>query len=564
MMTTQSIAVLLMVTTSLLGRSAVVSAFASLSSPPSPSSRWCEEGPRRGRKSRRGVRALSESSSSSSSSFSASEDVQLLPTAVLSPTHLEEKKAYDPADVFHQEDIISNDQGGVLAFPPDMMTKMDIDDTLLDIVQDLDGNPLSTEYFSKAMGVKHAEGFVCLEKDAFRGFMSNGCRIRLYPGGESAFYKRIVFDDLEHAKEKLAKSPFKLVRDAKSYHVVASFLTSRSCQQLMDATQNNVCIPKCYDAELRPDDTDPMKSKFSFLLEDFSPSAGWYQRWLLEDREECKAALSAYAQMHGFFWTGSNFWRKANAEAADELEKGVWESGSYVQPKAQDEGQCSQVTSEWAKKRLKFEKQLSSFDFWDNLGERLESVSKECGRKAHPFADDELSNSFEKYRTFTHGDPKAANLFFRDCRTVESQPKVQVGLIDFQWSGFGLAASDVAHFMTSAVHADELVNGGEEELLKFYYDELTQSLLRFGVFGSKKEMEQEFSFDLFMEQYNEAFLDICRLVIAYTWSRFEEPVESHDHAACARTMNKTSYNKSIPNVVWLMSRCDEILKANGV
>ena len=46
--------------------------------------------------------------------------------------------------------------------------------------------------------------------------------------------------------------------------------------------------------------------------------------------------------------------------------------------------------------------------------------------------------------------------------------------------------------------------------------------------------------------------------------RFEEPVEKDDEVGCVRTMNKTSYNKSIPNVVWLMTRCDEIMKSRAV
>jgi hypothetical protein len=459
---------------------------------------------------------------------------------------------------------------------------------IMDIVTDLDGNLLTKEYFSEKMGVKNVEYFFCPGEDAFRGFMSNGCRVRL-SSGESAFYKRIVFDDLDHAREKLVTAPFKLVRDAKSYQVVASFLTSKACEELMAET--DVRIPKCYDAQLRPNDKNPMLSKFTFLLEDFSPSDGWYQKWLLDDVEECKAALSTYAQVHGFFWSGSRFW-KENADAARELEEAIWESGSYVQPTAQDHGQCAQVAKEWAKKRIKFEKDLSPLDYWDNLGERLELVAAECGRQSHPFADETLSSVNQKYRTWTHGDPKQANIFFR---REANEPKLQVGLIDFQWSGFGLASvsrfadgneflvllgewyhtccrlnpflhfqTDIAHFMGSAVHADMLEHCGETELLNFYYSELVQYLLKFGVFGSVDEINEEFSFGLFMKQYETAILDLTRLVIAYTWARFDEPVDKQDKDACARTMNKTSYNKSIQNAVWLMSRCDGILKSRGI
>mmetsp|Transcript_26103 Transcript_26103/g.45986 ORF Transcript_26103/g.45986 Transcript_26103/m.45986 type:complete len:509 (+) Transcript_26103:148-1674(+) len=428
-----------------------------------------------------------------------------------------------------------------------------------DIVQDLDGLPLSKEYLSESMGV-NVESYTCPEKDAFRGFMSNACRIRVSPGGETAFYKRIVFEHLGHAWEKLKTAPFKLARDAKSYQVVASFLSSKACQQL--TKQTGVCIPKCYDAQLRPNDSNPIESKYSFLLEDFSSSDGWYQQWLLDDDEECKATLKAFAKIHAFFWNGSKFWN--DKEAAEELEAAVWKSGSYVQPEAQNTetvNQCKIVAKEWATKRLRFEKELSSFDYWDNLGERLESVAEQCGRDAHPFADDTLSEAYKKYRTFTHGDPKQANLFFR---RDSAGSELQVGLIDYQWSGFGLAATDIAHFLTSAVHADRLVDGGESLLQQYYYGELQKYLVEYGAFSSKDEATENFSFETFTEQYEIAVLDICRLMIAYTWSRFEEAVEKSDHEACARTMNKTSYNKSIPNIMWLMSRCDEILKSRGV
>jgi thiamine kinase-like enzyme len=164
-----------------------------------------------------------------------------------------------------------------------------------------------------------------------------------------------------------------------------------------------------------------------------------------------------------------------------------------------------------------------------------------------------------KYRTFTHGDPKQANLLFR-----QSSNALQVGLIDFQWSGFGLAATDIAHFMTSGVHADMLVDGGEECLLKYYFDELQKYLVEFGAYKDADDALQNYSYDTFTEQYEIGVLDICRLMIAYTWSRFEFPVKKDDVEGCALTMNKTSYNKSIPTIIWLLNRCDEILKSRGV
>ena len=177
---------------------------------------------------------------------------------------------------------------------------------------------------------------------------------------------------------------------------------------------------------------------------------------------------------------------------------------------------------------------------------------------AHPFAaDDKTAESYKEYRTFTHGDPKQANLFFRP-----DGDSVEVGLIDFQWSGFGLAATDVAHFMTAAVHADLLEGVGESKLLNYYHAELTKYLAEYGAFDSPEAASAGYDYETFLGQYETGVLDMCRLVIAYAWSRFET-VDDDDEVGKARTANKNSYNKSVANVVWLMTRCDSILKARG-
>ena len=94
-------------------------------------------------------------------------------------------------------------------------------------------------------------------------------------------------------------APFKLVRDSKSYQVVAAFLKSKACQQLVEKT--GVHIPRCYDAKLEPNPDNPIDSAYSFLLEDMAPSDGWYQEWLLHDVDECKATLTMFAKMHAYF-----------------------------------------------------------------------------------------------------------------------------------------------------------------------------------------------------------------------------------------------------------------------
>ncbi|EJK58339.1 hypothetical protein THAOC_21549 [Thalassiosira oceanica] len=423
----------------------------------------------------------------------------------------------------------------------------------VDIARDLDGEPLSPEYLSTVLGVR-VDSYECPESEAFRGLMSNGCRIRT-SAGDTAFYKRIEFASLKHARDKLKMAPGKLKRDVKSYEVVTSFLSSRACQAVIDGA--DVHIPRCLDVNMRPDHEDPIRSQFSIMLEDFSVEKGWTQRWLLDSEDEVKASLGMFARLHAFFWQGSSFWE--NGEAADEFERGVWPSAGYSQPTLQSPDQWKEVAKGWAKHKLQCRSDLEQTSYWSNLGERLqESVAEEVGHLAHPFANEALREEYSKFRTFTHGDPKQSNLFFR----VEGDD-LQVGLIDFQWAGFGLAATDLAHFVTSAIHEDLLREDGEAKLLKFYFDTLTVHLVEYGAFDNAVSAAEGFSFDTFMEQYNIAVLDMCRLVISYNWRRYI-PVTEGDEDGISRSMNLQSYNKNSKNAAWLMGKCDDLLRARGI
>ena len=66
------------------------------------------------------------------------------------------------------------------------------------------------------------------------------------------------------------------------------------------------------------------------------------------------------------------------------------------------------------------------------------------------FSENEIeSEKYLKYRTLIHGDPKHANFFFRRRRVSgDQEEKIEVGVIDFQWSGFGLAATGKEIFFT--------------------------------------------------------------------------------------------------------------------
>ena len=93
-----------------------------------------------------------------------------------------------------------------------------------------------------------------------------------------------------------------------------------------------------------------------------------------------------------------------------------------------------------------------------HLCPRLQRVARRVGQSAHPYSDPDSARQHAAWRTIVHGDAKAANVFLRETAEAE----LQVGLIDFQWCGFGLAATEVAHHILAAVDIEALSYDGSK------------------------------------------------------------------------------------------------------
>lgn len=445
----------------------------------------------------------------------------------------------------------------------------------MDVARDLDGIPLSVQDLEKFIlgdqaGKQHTKlkSYSVPEKGAWRGMMSNGGRLHLEwedPGSidhlpSSVFYKRIVMADLAHARDKLTSAPHKLVRDVKSYQVETSFLTGRACKSLVEDT--GLRINNVYWADLRPvaEELGPkhqLESRFAVLLEDFDSADGWKQQWLL-DEAGTRAALEAFAKMHAYFWKGSDLWKKEASKIGEELGRSVWPNGGYMQPNLQGLEQLDEIAEGWTKRYPTFKDALAEIPELEgvgdlsNLGARLEKIAAAVGEKAHPFGT--ADNECEAYRTLIHGDPKQANIFLRES----GEEDWEVGLIDFQWTGFGLAATDIAHHISAAVLPSCVSYDGEKEkaLLDFYYKCLSRNLVKYGVAATVEEVENSaFPRRLLQEQYEVALLDVCRMVFAYAWRRWKE-----ETMPTPESLNRNAYNKSFGSALWLICRCHSLLE----
>lgn len=73
-----------------------------------------------------------------------------------------------------------------------------------------------------------------------------------------------------------------------------------------------------------------------------------------------------------------------------------------------------------------------------------------------------------KYQTLVHGDAKLANFCF-------SENGQEVAGVDFQYIGHGCGMKDVAYFLSSCLHEEDL-KSYESTLLTFYFEHLRQAI----------------------------------------------------------------------------------------
>ncbi|KAK3249234.1 hypothetical protein CYMTET_41330 [Cymbomonas tetramitiformis] len=446
----------------------------------------------------------------------------------------------------------------------------------VDIARNLNGAPLDVEELASQLGQSPGSarlvGYSACEAGAVRGMMSDACRLLLAWDADpeingsrtpAAPPRSVFFKRVEPARRgaRYAAAPDKLARDVKSYEVEAAWLGSAACAGLIGA---GVHVPRAFSIDTRRSPEAPLHAAFSMLLEDFAEEDGWQQAGLLGEAE-AEETLSLLARMHAYFWAGSDFWQSDAGAAGKDLEAAVWPCGAYWQPSMQPSEQMSEVAHSWTAHLASFADafaaapELAQVDL-ASLGERLELVAEEVAAQAHPF-DQRYSTSelADSQRTMIHGDPKAANVFFRP---TDAEGGCEVGLIDFQWTGFGLAATDVAHHLCAALKPECLSCDGRLEagLLDHYYAKLSAGLAEFGVVESAEEASSSvISREELQAQYEAAVLDMGRLVIAYQWNRVKaSPANLHKNRD---SLGRNSYNKSLSNAIWLVARCDALLNA---
>ena len=471
-----------------------------------------------------------------------------------------------------------------------------------DVARDVHGQPLDVQMMSLALGLP-VSSYSVPERDCHRYLMSEAARIHLKIDCtftctcKSLFFKRAVMRDLPHVQLKAKTAPSKLARDVKSYLIEASFLASNACKLLRERAHVNV--PLCYRAELFPNTESPIDSKFSLLLEDFSPASGWRQTGLLT-RQELLAGAKALARLHAFFWNGGIHNKHLSSNDVEQLMQSVWEVATHWAPSRQAPELMGQISSLWTSHGFG---QVDCFgdgsDRHLSLGSRLQRVAGRAAQSSHLEGEKEEEEEEEglevgqkenkqkelklraskphPYRTVIHGDAKSANLFFTCSpeikREGEEKSDVSCALIDFQWAGLGLGTTDLAYYVYSCASPETLSGesgksltssgpaGAEAAVLGAYHKELMSALKEFSRSSDKQQEQYEAPSLLELtEMFELAVLDVCRIAFAYHWVRSKASPAVLQQRAENTPLAPCAYNKNMRVARMMVQRCDDLLE----
>lgn len=412
-------------------------------------------------------------------------------------------------------------------------------------------------------------GYSAPASEAFRYKQSFGCRLHFVfaPAGadtlrepRSAFCKRIVFREMPYAMQKLTKAPFKLRRDVLANLNEVLVLKSPMLRELDSSSGSTslslplayVCQRKTYgDAgtcasaagatvEGDADAHDAVDCQFSLLLKDFAPSLGWRQSPFL-GRTNMLATLSALAKWHAHFWLA---FEPPRPSAARELAEGLWQKAGYWDLGKQPSDQLERLEPAWQGVRV--ELGVGGGDV-ESFGQRLSRAAMKLDAETH--------GAHVRKQAVLHGDMKPGNVFFRSTATG-GLPRV--GLIDFQWSGSGLCATDVAYCFAASISPDLVTEKPEDvgatdlidSFLRHYHEQLLCELgHRHGASGYHVP-----AFDEFRRQFLVAFCDYCRVTIADHWGpAFKVATLRQREADPSKVMLYNACNKSERVARWLVT-----------
>lgn len=242
-----------------------------------------------------------------------------------------------------------------------------------------------------------------------------------------------------------------------SYKVVSTGL-----KDLTDMlSEYSAATPEIITADADKIESVVKKCHFLCIVEDLNPAR--YRQDMLLGREEMDRTLAAMARFHGVTWQ--------NPELLSAAKEHLFENGAYWSPDKRDAKEVASLPKVWNEWLEQFSAVLGE-EICESVG--VQRLGSRLSASAEAVSD-RLHQSFDSpHQCLIHGDLKTANVLLAtdwDAAALQ-QGDGGVMLIDFQWTGIGLAAQDLAYLFASSAHLDVLQSVDQTQALLSRYLEL--------------------------------------------------------------------------------------------
>ncbi|RLM96881.1 hypothetical protein BBO99_00006813 [Phytophthora kernoviae] len=420
-----------------------------------------------------------------------------------------------------------NERGLLACIEPDALQVVLGVMTKVNLTSALDGREMTPQWFQECVFPGERVSRVHVVPDSVhRGKHSAVAKLEVHfdrsdSGSEGTERTAIVFLKKSARHELPARSEAYWKRDLASYRSETAFyahfagpLHTRGVELIRPlAVFQSDAVEHCSGNLVTSTGDESISSpeNFMLLLEclgSASPMPSTFANYEAADcleLTETRQALNYLANLHASAWGQSELLVKA--------EKELWPAACWWAFPKRGEKELAQASEIWPQVLEHFQtyfedesSDLPSSPELKSLGERM---IEEAAYISSCLSVDE-SNTNSSLKTLVHGDFKSANLFFESASR-------KVVAFDWQWSGVGLGAMDVANLLNTSVTISLLANDESElELLQFYYKSLAERLHTLSV---TPELQNSYPFEAFERHYMLATLEYARLLISNFWKR---------------------------------------------
>lgn len=335
------------------------------------------------------------------------------------------------------------------------------------------------------------------------------------------------------------------------------FSFGNECTQLRlhseKLNDSNARVPQVYLASSSKDN-----ASFNLLMEAFLADAGWEQLASLPTKSDhLFATIQWLARFHAAFmgWTGR--WEGGASDITD-----TWDVGSHTILERRPESELEKLPAmlasffeqfasedEWFKAQSIIEKQNLIADIPPSespaIGPRLQYWAKRIAHRLRPITKEREGGA--KSVTLIHADFKTGNLMFR--KGTESG--VEICTIDFQWTGPGVAATDVFYVLFMSC-SNETCTNYSIDFLTPYHEMLCAEL--------KKKGMGEYPYGQLLAEFKLAGLDFMRWLIPARLASYSVEKLQKEASRNPPDVNRGEWSRDLRRLLWPWKLMDAWLK----